>query len=104
MADMAIVSLYWGLLTTNHLQPVYTCMNGQGIVFKNVPPPFTLATIKGVSITHAASSQLAVVAMAISQFVKFKVQTACVKQLHLSSFVYTSTRNRSGPLRTTYLR
>jgi len=40
----------------------------------------------------------------ISAWVKFKVQTACVKPLHLSGFVYTSTRNRSGPLRTTYLR
>jgi len=40
----------------------------------------------------------------ISAWVKFKVQTACAKPLHLSGFVYTSNWNRSGPLRTTYLR
>ena len=48
-------------LAWNDYEPVH------GIVLKNVLSPFTLATIIGVSITHAASSpQLMVIAMAIS--------------------------------------
>ena len=37
-------------LAWNGYEPVY------GIVLRMVPPPFTLATIIGVSITHAATS------------------------------------------------
>ena len=39
-----------------------------GKFLRTVLPPFTLATIIGVCITHAASSELRVVAVAISQF------------------------------------
>ena len=48
-------------LAWNGYEPVH------GIVLKNGSPPFTLATIIGVSIIHAVSHpQLMVVAMAIS--------------------------------------
>ena len=64
-------------LARNGYEPVH------GIVLKNGPPPFTLTTIIGVSIAHAASSQLTVVAMAISQFYKCMSQvqgTNCMRK------------------------
>ena len=55
-----------------------------GMVLINVPPPFTLATIIGVSITYVVSSLAddccyGYFTVFISAWVKFKVQTACIK-------------------------
>ena len=61
MSSVVKSPLYYHLAKIEEdYQPVYTSINGyepvHGMVLKNVPPPFTLATIIGVSITHAASS------------------------------------------------